>query len=245
MEKNGIEQEIFMLQSEGLLLRVFMAIPKSGAGPFPSVQIHHAGGGYETVYEHMAVELAEREIIGITMIHRGYPGSDGEMEYGKGEITDIGNLTVEMLKRPYIDPERMGIIGYSRGAHNAILAIERFDYFKAGALWSTPVDMVDHVTVNPWISEMFGGTSEEVPEEYHIRSSINFVEKVSCPLLLIHGEMDNVVPVRHTQRFADALEKNNKPFELKIFPDEWHIWTLAGFHNNWQLTLDFFERHLK
>ena len=60
-----------MLDSEGLRLRVFLAIPESGPEPFPSVQIHHAGGGYESIYEHMAMELAERGIIGVTMIHRG------------------------------------------------------------------------------------------------------------------------------------------------------------------------------
>ncbi len=245
MEKKVIKKDVFMLQSEGLRLRVFVAIPQSDSGPFPSVQIHHAGGGYEPVYEHMAMKLAERGFVGTAMIHRGYPGSEGNMEYGKGEITDIGNLTEEIRSRPYIDPGRMGIMGYSRGAHNAILALERYDYFKAGVLWSTPVDMVDHARVNPWISEMFGGSPDKVPEEYRIRSSILFVDQLNCPLLLIHGEKDEVVPVRHTLRLAEALNKHHKPFELKLFPEERHIWSLAGFANNWRLTVEFFERHLK
>ncbi|UCF94365.1 MAG: prolyl oligopeptidase family serine peptidase [Desulfobacterales bacterium] len=245
MPEKSVAKENFILQSEGLRLRVFTATPQSGDAPFPSVQIHHAGGGYEPVYEHMAVALAERGFVGITMIHRGYPGSQGRMEYGKGEITDIGNLTEEMLTRSSIDPERMGIMGYSRGAHNAILAVERYDYFRAGALWSTPVEMVDHVQVNPWIAEMFGGFPEDVPEEYRIRSSIHFVEQINCPLLLIHGQIDDVVPVRHTLRLAEALKQNHKPFELKLFPHEGHIWSFAGFDHNWQLTVDFFERHLK
>lgn len=234
-----------MLDSDGLRLRVFLAIPETGAGTFPSVQIHHAGGGYESIYEHMALDLAGKGFVGITMIHRGYPGSDGEMEYGKGEIKDIGKLTEELLSRPYIDPEAMGIMGYSRGAHNAILAIEACDYFSAGALWSVPVDMLDHVAVNPWIDFMFGGTPDEVPEEYHIRSSIHFVDRIHCPLLILHGEDDHVIPVRHARRLAEALEKLGKPYELKTFPGEWHIWTTPGFNNNWRLTVDFFERHIK
>ena len=244
MNEKGIQQETFMLNSEGLRLRVFLAIPAGGAEPFPSVQIHHAGGGYESIYEHMAVQLAERGMAGIAMIHRGYPGSDGEMEYGKGEILDIGNLTEHMRRRSDIDPDRMGIMGYSRGAHNAILAIEKYDYFKAGALWSVPVDMLDHVAVNPWIDYMFGGTPDEVPEEYHIRSSIHFVEQINCPLLILHGEDDHVIPVRHAHRLAEELKKYGKPFEMETFPKEWHIWTTPGFNNNWRLTVDFFQRHL-
>lgn len=245
MEEKNIKEEIFMLQSEGLRLRVYMAIPQFGSEPFPSVQIHHAGGGYEAIYEHMARLLAERGIVGVAMIHRGYPGSDGEMEYGKGEITDIGNLTEEMRSRAFIDPDRMGIMGYSRGGHNAILSIERFDYFKAGALWSTPVDMLELVRVVPWIAEMIGGFPDEIPDEYHIRSSINFVEQVDCPLLLIHGENDEIVSVRHAQRLAKALKELKKPFEIKTFPGEYHTWSMSGFDNNWQITMDFFERHLK
>ncbi len=246
MKKKGeIQKESFQLKSEGFQLSVFIALPKSDLRPFPSVQIHHAGGGYEPVYEEMAEELAHQGIIGVTMIHRGYPGSEGQMEYGKGEIIDIGNLAKEMLSKDYIDPEQMFIMGYSRGAHNALLAVEKYDYFKAAALWSTPVDMFDHVEVNPWIAHMFGGSSEEVPEEYRIRSSIYFVEQINCPLLLIHGEMDDVVPVRHTLQLAQALDKYNKYYELKVFPKEGHIWSPSCFSENWRLTLDFFRRHMK
>ena len=109
MAGTGIHQEVFMLDSEGLDLRVFLACPESGSEPLPSVQIHHAGGGYESIYEHMAVDLAEKGFVGVAMTHRGYPGSDGEMEYGKGESRDIGNLTEALLSRPNIDPDAMGL----------------------------------------------------------------------------------------------------------------------------------------
>ncbi|MFC1896042.1 alpha/beta hydrolase family protein [Thermodesulfobacteriota bacterium] len=244
MAQAVVEIERFSLLSEALRLPVFVAFPKPVPEQCPSVQIHHAGGGYESIYEHMAVQLAERGFAGITMIHRGYPGSDGYMEYGKGEIVDIGNLTETMSSKSYIDHERMGIMGYSRGAHNALLAVERYDSFKAGALWSTPVDMLDHVRVNPWIADMFGGYPEEVPEEYRIRSSIHFVEKVNCPLLLLHGEADDVVPVRHTLRLAEELKRLGKAYEMKLFPHEAHIWSMNAFDNNWRLTLDFFEKNL-
>jgi len=244
-EKMDIEKEFFTLDSDGLKLQAHIAVPNPAPGPMPSVQIHHAGGGHEPIYEQMAAELASRGIVGITMIHRGYPGSEGEMEYGKGEITDIGNLIEEMKARPYIDPKQMGIMGYSRGAHNALLAIERYDDFIAGALWSTPTDMIDHVEVNPWIAYMFGGTPDQVPIEYRIRSSILFVDQVNCPLLLIHGEIDDVVPVRHTLRLSEEMKKLNKPHDLKVFPSEGHIWSVSGFTNNWRLTIEWFERHFE
>jgi dipeptidyl aminopeptidase/acylaminoacyl peptidase len=243
MKRRDIETDVFLLASGAIRLRVFTALPQ-GAGPFPSVQIHHAGGGYEPIYEEMAAELAGAHgIAGVAMIHRGYPGSGGQMEYGKGEIDDIAALTAELQRHPRLDSRCMGIMGYSRGAHNALLAVERCPAFRAGALWSTPVDMFDHVEVNPWIAEMFGGWPDEVPEEYRIRSSILFAERVSCPLLLLHGEADDVVPVRHTLRLARALEELGKPVTVRTFPGEGHIWSAAAFALNWRLTVAFFRSH--
>jgi len=237
------EKEHFTFISEGLKLRGFIAVPESSLPTLPSVQIHHAGGGYSAVYEHMAVDLARNGFVGVTIVHRGYPGSEGSMEYGKGEIVDIGNLTEFMMAKPFINHAGMGIMGYSRGAHNAALALERYHYFCAGVLWSTPVDMIDHVEVNPWIADLIGGYSDKFPQEYRIRSSINFVDAIKCPLLLLHGEDDDVVPVRHSLRLAEALRQRNKPFELKLFPGEGHIWSPRAFERNWRLTVDFFSRH--
>jgi len=243
MKRGEVETEVFLLKSGDIRLRVFIALPQ-GPGPFPSVQIHHAGGGYEPIYEEMAVELAAAHgIAGVAMIHRGYPGSEGQMEYGKGEIDDIVCLTQQLQRHPRLDPGRMGIMGYSRGAHNALLAIERCDAFCAGALWSTPVDMFAHVELNPWIAEMIGGWPDEVPEEYRIRSSILFADRINCPLLLLHGEADDVVPVHHTQRLAHLLRELGKPVTVRIFPGEGHIWSPTAFALNWRLTVAFFHEH--
>lgn len=244
MEDKPVKTEVFMLESEGLRLRVFLAVPAAGQGPFPLVQIHHPGGGYDPVYEHMSMQLSECGIAGAAMIHRGYPGSEGEMAYGGGEIVDIGNLADTLSRRPDIDPKRMGIMGYSRGGHNAILAIERYDYFKAGVLWSTPVDMLALYRVVPWISEMIGGSPEDVPEAYRIRSSIHFVAQVNCPLLILHGERDEVVDVTHALRLAKELDAHQKPYEMEIIPGEFHSWSMTGFTSNWRKTVAFFEKHL-
>jgi dipeptidyl aminopeptidase/acylaminoacyl peptidase len=244
MQSDSIVRNSFLLKSEGLNLRVFTAVPTTGSPPYPSVQIHHAGGGYEAIYTHMIEELAKRGFAGVSMIHRGYPGSDGFQEYGQGEVADIGNLVRELNTDLRIDSDRMGIMGYSRGAHNALLAIERYDYFRAAALWSAPVDMVDHVRVNPWIAEIIGGTAEELPELYHRLSSIHFVDRINCPVLLIHGQEDEVIPLRHALRLSEALEALGKPCEIKCHPNEGHVWSPHIFYENWRLTLDFFERKL-
>ena len=245
MTDNPIRTEVFMLDSQGLKLRVFVAVPEPSENPMPLVEIHHGGGGYETIYEEMAMEMASNGFVGAAMIHRGYSGSEGEMEYGKGEILDIKNLTEALIQRPYVDENRIGIMGYSRGGHNAILAMEKWDYFAAGALWSTPVDMLELVRSVPWISQIIGGMPDEIPEEYHVRSSIHFVSRINCPVLILHGEQDDVVSVRHARRLAREMDTHGKIYDLKLFPHEAHTWSYEGFENNRRLTLDFFKRHFE
>ena len=155
------------------------------------------------------------------MIHRGYPGSEGRQEYGQGEVLDIGNLVDHLSNDPRIDPRRMGIMGYSRGAHNALLATQRYDNFRAAVLWSAPVDMVDHVRVNPWIAETIGGTARDNPRIYRELSAIHHVDSINCPLLLIYGEPD-------TLRLVEALKSQGKAVELKCWPLEGHIWSPLG-----------------
>lgn len=244
MSEDGVRTEQFLLENEGLRLPVKIFGPAGPARRLASVQIHHAGGGYEPIYDHMAADLAARGMVGITMIHRGYPEAGGSMEYGKGEIADIGNLVRSLRSRAFIDPERMGIMGYSRGAHNALLAVERHRCFRAAALWSVPVDMIDHVAVNPWIAEIIGGSPEELPEEYRIRSGLLFADRIDCPVLVLHGQEDEVIPVRHALRLAEALQRAGKPCELRVVPREGHVWSPAAFGRNWRLTAEFFERTL-
>jgi dipeptidyl aminopeptidase/acylaminoacyl peptidase len=105
--------------------------------------------------------------------------------------------------------------------------------------------MIDHLELNPWIAEMIGGFPEDIPEEYDIRSAILAVDKVNCPLLLIHGEIDDVIPVRHTLRLARKLAEYGKSYEARVFEGEEHIWSPQGFTNNWHITLGFFNRYLK
>src|SRR5660398_11669 len=84
-ETDPVRQERFILRSEGLDLRVFAAVPANEEVASPCVQIHHGGGGFDPLYEQMAQQLARHGFLGVALIHRGYPGSEGCQQYGKGE----------------------------------------------------------------------------------------------------------------------------------------------------------------
>lgn len=210
----------------------------------PTVLVNHGGGGMEILYEEMCIELAERGYAAAAMTFRGYPGSDGRQEYGKGEIEDVLNLVAYLRSQDFVDGGRIGMFGYSRGALNTLLACERGGDFKAVVLWAAPVDMVAHHALNPFIEDLIGGSPDELPQEYRTRSAINFVPSIDCPILIVHGEEDEVIPVKHAYMLAGELEKNNKDFQIKIYPGEGHVFTLRTLQDAWQETVSFLNSYL-
>ena len=73
------------------------------------------------------------------------------------------------------------------------------------------------------------------------RSSILYLDRVKCPLLILHGGRDVNVPVGQALVLRDRLTALGKDFEFKLFPDREHsIGPEVG-----ELTLGFFERRLK
>lgn len=231
--------------SEELKLKLFTAQPRESR-PCPVVLVNHGGGGPEPTYEGMCLQLAEIGYYAVAMTFRGYYGSEGNQEYGKGEIRDLLNLVNHLKSETdLVDPSRLGMFGYSRGALNALLTCEQSRDFKAVAVWSAPVDMIRHHRINPFIEDLIGGEPDELPEEYRLRSPIHFVDWITCPVLIIHGEMDEVIPVEHAYMLASELKGYGKEFELRIYPGEEHIFTPRAFYSAWKETISFLNKYLR
>ena len=72
------------------------------------------------------------------------------------------------------------------------------------------------------------------------RSSVFMMNKLKCPVLILHGEKDENVPVTQAYLLRDRLTELKKEFEIKLFPDRPH-----GIGPEvTTMTVDFFKRHL-
>lgn len=59
-------------------------------------------------------------------------------------------------------------------------------------------------------------------KEFEIRSPINNIDLLECPMIFFQGELDGIVPPGQTKMMVDALRKKGKPVEMVLFPDESH-----------------------
>jgi len=76
--------------------------------------------------------------------------------------------------------------------------------------------------LRPYSEEMMGGNPQEVPQRYHERSPIHYVEDIRGKLLIVQGGKDpNVTPQNFVQ-VKERLEAHQIPFEVLLFEDEGH-----------------------
>ncbi len=139
-------------------------------------------------------------------------------------------------KYPYYDISRVGVYGHSAGGQNAAGAVLFHpDFYKvAVASCGCHDNRMDKAS---WNEQWMG---YPVGPHYSECSNIDNARRLRGKLLLMVGELDNNVPPESTLRFADALIKANKDFDLVVLPGLGHAIGTYGERRR----QDFFVRHL-
>ena len=140
-------------------------------------------------------------------------------------------------KYPQADIKRVGVYGTSAGGQNSAGALLFHpEFYKAGV---SACGCHDNRIDKQWWNEQWMGYP--VGLHYDQQSNITNAGKLKGDLLLIVGEADNNVPPESTYRFADALIKNNKYFDLLTVPGMGHG---DGGPYGRKKKRDFFVKHL-
>jgi len=130
----------------------------------------------------------------------------------------IAMLKQMAAKYPYMDLDRVGVYGGSAGGYAAAHAILTHpEVYKVAVAIS---GNHDHRMDKAWWNELWMGYP--VGKEYREQSNLTLADKLQGHLLLVHGDVDDNVNVSSTLRFADALIKANKDFDLLIVPNQSH-----------------------
>ncbi|HPD95926.1 MAG TPA: S9 family peptidase, partial [Tenuifilaceae bacterium] len=120
----------------------------------------------------------------------------------------------------YVDGSRIGIWGWSYGGYMSSLCLFKgADVFKM-AIAVAPVTSWRYY--DSIYTERFMGLPQDNPLGYDSNSPINHVEKLKGKLLLVHGTADDNVHFQNSIELIDKLIRNNKQFELMVYPDKNH-----------------------
>jgi len=208
---------------DGQKIRAYVTVPQ-GEPPFPLIVLPHGGPfvSETPLYDEWAQMLANN---GYMVVQPQYRGSfNYGMEFHKISFMNGGqggykmqddkdDAALYLVEQGLADPERMAMFGWSYGGYAALVASSRqpqiYQCVIAGA---AVADMIQQVN---YYRYALRGAQKETQLSYREGSvnPIDEVAKVNVPILLIHGDVDQRVPVTHSNRYRKELDKHGKNYK--------------------------------
>jgi dipeptidyl-peptidase-4 len=181
--------------------------------------------------------LAQHGIIVACIDNRG-TGGRGEafrksiyLQLGKLETEDQIYAAIYLGSKNWIDENRIGIWGWSYGGYLSLLCLTRAaEIFKMGVAVAPITSWRFYDTI---YTERYLRKPNENPEGYDENSPITYAGKLKGKLLLIHGTADDNVHLQHTLELTDRLVKENKQFEMFLYPGKNH--NISGGNTRYHL----------
>lgn len=226
--------EIFKLKylSDGLKISGFLLRPVdlTDGEKRPVIIYNRPGIGdshkiNEKTLAYLSILPADGYVVAATQ-YRGNDGGEGSESYLDKDLDDVINILALAKSLPYVDTERIGMLGFSRGAAVTYQLLKRQVDVKAACVMGCATDFVDAYSLLPhyqlFLQAVFHGTPETAKEEYTKRSPLYWPEKINVPLLLIQGTDDHHVPAHQVPQLAEKLKELNKVHDMVIYPEGDH-----------------------
>jgi dipeptidyl aminopeptidase/acylaminoacyl peptidase len=169
-------------------------------------------------------------------------------DFGYGDLRDI-LAGVDAVEAKYpIDPNRVGITGWSYGGFMTMFAVTQTQRFKAAVAGAGLSDWESYYgenSIDQWMIPYFGASVYDDPAVYAKSSAINYIKQAHTPTLVVVGDRDGECPAPQSFEFWHALRDQHVPTQLVVYPNEGH-----GFVNPahrldvMKRAVDWFDRYM-
>jgi len=207
-------------ESGGKSIRLDCFLPEDNDRCFPAViALYGSGGGHARMAEPASLLAAQG--FAVYVLH--YFDRTGTTEVNRQTIfrnfpvwmKTVWDAVSFVIRQPHVDAKRVGLLGFSLGAYLC--------------LSNAAIDSRISAVV-----EFFGGLPKEM----------KFFMRRLCPVLILHGEADPIVPVQEAYHLREVLERKKIDYEIQIYPGVGHgfngeTWRDAGLR-----ALKFLRKHL-
>ncbi|MBE2270774.1 MAG: S9 family peptidase [Anaerolinea sp.] len=179
--------------------------------------------------------FATRGIAYLAVNHRGSTGYGKDYmnklrgAWGIYDVDDSANMAQRLVTRGLADPRRIVIKGGSAGGFTALYSLVKKPGFYRAAIASYAVadQFTTALDTHKFEERYSDGLVGELPDAadlYRERSPLFHADKISDPVLLFHGDQDNVVPISQAESIVKALRKRGVPHEYHVYAGEGHGW---------------------
>lgn len=219
-----------MIQNELLLpcaervLDVFVLRPDE-VQPHPTALLIAGSQAGADVWRFWGKRLAEGGVAVVGAAQPGFGRSQGPWDFAGAPTRAAFDALLEWTtQQPWVDRDRVALGGYSSGATNAFLLAARagnvMALVGAAGVYDLPhwARNADHPIADDARRALAGTTDAELRE----RSPVHVAAQLRCPVRLIHGGKDDVVPPEQAELMAAALRAAGNEPDLLIYPNHGH-----------------------
>lgn len=258
MTKKGFQdkalQEVTIKSTDDASLYACLQMP-SGDGPFPAVIFIHGGYGDNPEYTRALLDWDVARLL----LQEGFVvvSTDYRHDLKGKDIDDIVAAFEYVSDLSYVEGDKVAYFGDSHGSYLAMMAAIRTEPFAIIHGWGV-TDMAEwfeyikkssvpiYQRIVEDLRKSLGGEPQDVPEVYREVSPIVHISRIKCPVLILHGEDDEDVPVAQAYKLAQALKEAAKEYELRVFKNEKHGLRSPEARQTMEKTvLEFIKKHLK
>ncbi|MCA9101057.1 MAG: prolyl oligopeptidase family serine peptidase [Planctomycetales bacterium] len=267
-----VENDVVYGKGDDVELKLDLARPAEGEGPFPAIVYVHGGGwrygGRGTYYDDIQ-RAAQRGYVAVTASYRlTDPDDQNHAAHPFPDQIEDAKCAVRWLRANaehyHVAPDRIGATGGSAGGHLSLMLgvvddsamlegeggnADTSSRVQAVVNYFGPTDMARLHGASEPVAQLceglLGGTPAEQPNAYALASPITHVSADDPPTLTLHGRNDKVVPLEQAELFDEAMRAAGVPHTLIIISGAGH-----GFRDDASAiaeaaTFEFFDRHLK
>ena len=164
-------------------------------------------------------------------------------KFGQIELEDHINALKQIgMKRPYMDLNRVGVLGHSWGGHFALRALlDAPEFYKAGHINAASLNPKDfRIAIEPYM----GCLPQDCPEKYEKSAISNKLTQLKAPLMVVHGTFDDDVPIEDSYKLVGLLDQMKyENYEFDIYDGDTHI---VMRNRQWlPKMINFFTKNLK
>lgn len=204
-------------------------------GELPPLLVLSHGGPTAHVSATFDLQIQYWTTRGFAVVDVNYGGSSG---YGKAyrerlkgnwgvvDVDDCVHAALYLVDQGLVDRNRLAIAGGSAGGYTTLACLAFRDVFKAGASFFGVSDLealaLDTHKFESRYEEGLVGPYPERRDLYLERSPLHHADQINCPVILLQGAEDRIVPPAQSEKMYQSLLKRGVPTTYILFEGEQH-----------------------